>query len=329
MTVTGLNTVNLSAMNTFQQFILFLMIMLGSAILVSIAVIFVRLKAFERRFQSIVDEEKRKKKERGGGLRRAVTGSILRRQTGLDMGGGTLKGRPRKTNPGTEDGVNGKLVEKSGSIYPITEESLKGSPQESSKESAQNSPKESAKNGHAGRGPLTIDTNVANNKPEEGDKHGENCVTTTPNRIIRGRGVSFVQSPTTPPKIAPLARVFSMKGVGARQDLMNNPVKVERRETPPTPLTAVPEHEESWDWSQLIHRFRIPRGNVGRNSQFSGLSPHDRWRLGGVEYQTLTVLVMVVPLYFISWQFLGALGLGAWTANNARDLTDANGLNPW
>ena len=42
MTEAGLNTVNLSELNTFQQFILFLLIMLGSAILVSIAVLQVR-----------------------------------------------------------------------------------------------------------------------------------------------------------------------------------------------------------------------------------------------------------------------------------------------
>lgn len=39
MTEAGLNTINLSQMNTFQQFILFLLILLGSAIWVSIAVV--------------------------------------------------------------------------------------------------------------------------------------------------------------------------------------------------------------------------------------------------------------------------------------------------
>ena len=64
MTEAGLNTVNLSQMNTFQQSILFLLILLGSAIWVSIAVLHVRRKAFERRFKSIVEEERQWRRNR-------------------------------------------------------------------------------------------------------------------------------------------------------------------------------------------------------------------------------------------------------------------------
>ena len=70
MTEAGLNTVNLSQMNTFQQFILFLLILLGSAIWVSIAVLHVRRKAFERRFKSIVEEERQRRRNRSTSKRR-------------------------------------------------------------------------------------------------------------------------------------------------------------------------------------------------------------------------------------------------------------------
>lgn len=50
MTEAGLNTANLSSLNTFQQFVLFLLMMLGSAIFVSAFIVIVRLKAFEREF---------------------------------------------------------------------------------------------------------------------------------------------------------------------------------------------------------------------------------------------------------------------------------------
>ena len=56
MTLAGLNTVNLSALNTFQQFLLFLLIMLGSAIFVSAFVVHVRRTAFNKKF---VDVERR------------------------------------------------------------------------------------------------------------------------------------------------------------------------------------------------------------------------------------------------------------------------------
>ncbi|PCG89423.1 Cation transporter [Penicillium occitanis (nom. inval.)] len=54
MTGAGLNTVNLSTVNSFQQAILFALILLGHPILISSTVLFVRKRAFETRFRSIV-----------------------------------------------------------------------------------------------------------------------------------------------------------------------------------------------------------------------------------------------------------------------------------
>ena len=62
MTLAGLNTVNLSQLNTWQQFMLFLLTILGSAILVSTAVVHVRRKAFERKFKSVVEKERQRLK---------------------------------------------------------------------------------------------------------------------------------------------------------------------------------------------------------------------------------------------------------------------------
>jgi hypothetical protein len=49
-----LHQVNLSQLNTFQQFLLFLLIMMGSAIFVSAFIVIVRLKAFEREMKHVV-----------------------------------------------------------------------------------------------------------------------------------------------------------------------------------------------------------------------------------------------------------------------------------
>ncbi|KAF2483418.1 cation transport protein-domain-containing protein [Neohortaea acidophila] len=62
MTEAGLNPVNLSALNTFQQVLLFLLILAGSPVFVSAFVVHVRKKAFERRF---LDEKERRKKGLG------------------------------------------------------------------------------------------------------------------------------------------------------------------------------------------------------------------------------------------------------------------------
>jgi hypothetical protein len=60
MTLAGLNTVNLSTLNTFQQVMLFLLIFVGSAIFVSAFVVQVRKAAFEKRFRAVVSEKKNK-----------------------------------------------------------------------------------------------------------------------------------------------------------------------------------------------------------------------------------------------------------------------------
>ncbi|KAL8691907.1 MAG: hypothetical protein Q9218_002953 [Villophora microphyllina] len=305
MTMTGLNTVNLSQINTFQQFILFFLLLLGSAITVSIAVVFVRMKAFERRFKSIVEEQKRKQKERGS-LRRRLTmrsNSVSRKSTGLDASNGELKGRNGRAAVPIEDGNEGKDLEKGGRVSPIAEEEACKAPVKPSM--------------------LTLNTNVDSRALHPGKVEDDAGL---PNGIQRKRGVTFSEDPSSPTRIAPLARIFSMQGVGARHDLPNHPVRIARPETFLSPVED--HHHEKTHLADLIHKFSIP-GVVGRNSQFSHLSFADRERLGGIEYRTLEILIVIVPLYFIAWQFLGAIGMGAWVANNARNLTEENGLNPW
>ncbi|EED21423.1 potassium transporter, putative [Talaromyces stipitatus ATCC 10500] len=61
MTGAGLNTINLSTVNSFQQAILFGLIVLGHPILISSTVLFVRKRAFESRFRSIVQAGERRR----------------------------------------------------------------------------------------------------------------------------------------------------------------------------------------------------------------------------------------------------------------------------
>lgn len=81
MTEAGLNTVNLSTLTTWQQTMLFLLIMLGSTIWVSIWTVLARKHVFEKRFESIVRAERlRRLNRRGSGtslslprLRKAIS----------------------------------------------------------------------------------------------------------------------------------------------------------------------------------------------------------------------------------------------------------------
>lgn len=68
MTEAGLNTVNLSQMTTWQQTLLFLLIILGSSIWVSIWTVAARKHAFEKRFQYVVRAERLRSANRGGSI---------------------------------------------------------------------------------------------------------------------------------------------------------------------------------------------------------------------------------------------------------------------
>ncbi|KAF4444971.1 hypothetical protein F53441_11025 [Fusarium austroafricanum] len=67
---TGLNTVNLSEITTWQQVLLYLLFIIGSALWVSFWTVMARKQAFEKRFEDIVKAERDAKKRRAA-LRRA------------------------------------------------------------------------------------------------------------------------------------------------------------------------------------------------------------------------------------------------------------------
>jgi potassium uptake Trk family protein len=79
--ISGLNTVNLSTLNTFQQCMLFVLIIMGSAVFVSAFVVYVRKRAFEKRFTHVNELRRRRAERRGPGslvrrLSRSATRSI-------------------------------------------------------------------------------------------------------------------------------------------------------------------------------------------------------------------------------------------------------------
>jgi hypothetical protein len=69
MTLSGLGSINLSTINTFQQILLFVLIMMGSAIFVSAFVVHLRKRAFEKKFRIVVE----KKRQKDGTKRRTTS----------------------------------------------------------------------------------------------------------------------------------------------------------------------------------------------------------------------------------------------------------------
>lgn len=294
MTLAGLNTVNLSELNSFQQSILFVLIMLGSAIFVSLMVVHVRRSAFENMFRNVIEDQHRQRRERSRGEHRSsLSSSRPRQRAGEDSNDiGVLR------EPFQLTGRSGRpsVAQRRPSVAEYNENNPSPGPVN----------EERSTSGGAGtsRRPAYIPTS---------EDDGIN------------RRITF-SSPVFPSREPHHTRVFSMQGVGARQDGLNHPSQSSFHIYPAGPTAGI---EAKLKTSQGPIDYPLPPGSVGRNSQFSHLTVADRERLGGVEYRAITFLAVIVPMYFILWQLLGSLGLGAYVARNRANVTLQNGLNPW
>ena len=115
-------------------------------------------------------------------------------------------------------------------------------------------------------------------------------------------------------------RILSMQGVGARQSLENHPISSPR----PTYL----EDRQNTEEGNTPHSI-LSDAFIGRNSQFSNLSLAKREEIGGVEYRAIRFFGLIVPLFFVVWQILGWIGLGAYIASKRASVTEVNAENPW
>lgn len=316
MTEAGLNTVNLSELNTFQQFLLFVLIMLGSAIWVSAFVVHVRWKAFTKRMAVVVEERKRKRLERRSTsrLRRAMT---WRSKRGADqeIGGDAEEEGKDEDEKADTDQPQGRDETPPGrrgapemnGISSTTGEKLDDSDNDLLKPSE-------ARDESRGRGPgITFreDTRF-------GPSHD---VSNAPTRTTTASGLSLAPQTSMQSRHRPL---FTLNGVGARPTTSLRPsFDLQRVQTG---LSQAPPKNPRGDISKYIDSIG---GWVTRNSQFNGLTADERDHLGGLEYRAVSLLAWLVPLYFVLFQLLGCIGCGAWVAVNMADDARENGLNPW
>ena len=302
MTLAGLNTINLSQLNTFQQTILFVLIILGSAIWVSIGVVHIRRKAFERKFKRIVEAGRQRRRERSNSRSNSRGGpsspKLTRRSSSEADGPGIKGGIANAEKPSSSEDINEELHR--------TKEDIPSD---------------------------VLTTRVPDNADNVELRPGViggsigNPAATQPLSIDVGmsRRITFA-SPASPTRERHHGRFLSMQGVGARQNIQNHPLMT----PPPIYPDELPgaKEGEAAGGSASRHGF-LSSGLIGRNSQFAGLTIAERERLGGVEYRAVSILAVLVPAYFILWQLLGSIGLGAYVANNRSSTTDVNAENPW
>ncbi|KAI9803865.1 MAG: hypothetical protein M1825_001745 [Sarcosagium campestre] len=260
MTGAGLNTVDLSTLNTFQQIVLFLLILIGSPIAVSAVVVLVRKRAFELKFKDIVARERTRRRVR----RRSGSRSQLELP------------RPSSLSRSTRGDTLGQTTS------PPDQEIQTGQPRQANS-------------------PLTAPDTPSPAVPE-GDHIAWND--------------SVQDSPS------PLGHTAKPNHEHAGLD----PTGLEHRGRASSVYHGEDHADNISEYSNAAS-FRAP-AIVGRNSNFHHLDPHEREKLGGVEYRALKILSVVVPLYLFLWQFLGLIGVGAYTATYKASVTETNGLRP-
>ncbi|PNS17339.1 hypothetical protein CAC42_7022 [Sphaceloma murrayae] len=291
MTLAGLNTINLSVLNTFQQFLLFFLIMIGSSILVSAAVVLFRRRAFENKFQDIVKAEKARRS------RRASTWTDLPFTRSHSR-------RKSEDHPATDQRLQEALPDLEDGIASVTQSfeypiGIVDHGGDFSGTTAEDMPPLQQKTSSVGRQHIVFSEDV----------------TSRP---------SMHQVPASPsgPRVKHRPSFMSARGVGAHPN-----ASLRRSRTNDSHIAANSLKAPSIKKDKSP--FHLSLGIAGRNSQFHGLSEKERERLGGVEYRALVFLSWTVPLYYVLFQFFGCLGLGAWVANNRPETTRRNGVNPW
>lgn len=296
MTEAGLNTVNLSQMTTFQQFILWFLIIIGSSIFVSIGTVHARKHAFESRFKDLVKQQKEQRR----GYR-----------TSFSVGGNTPAVRPPGISGGPQEAINGDRPE-SGNAKPSDQASppfQNGSAEEPVSDMI----------GEASKG-VTIQTPGSAIPLQRMVSRGGSAVVPD----LDADHISFM--PASPTEHH---RVLTFVGVGAHPHSTSfktphtGGIYQRGRKSIKGDDNKEEEAPEGW------YPHYLTRHTTGRNAQFFGLSGAEREHLGGVEYRAIQLLAWIVPVYFVLWQLLGCLGLGAYMAHNKANTARENGINPW
>ncbi|KAJ6085663.1 Low-affinity potassium transport protein [Penicillium canescens] len=309
MTLAGMNTVNLSTLNTFQQVLLFFLIISGSAIWVSIAMVLVRKRAFEKRFGEIVKAEHLQRKAQSRiGFGRALTRSrSFSRQSTMPQERTWLPGLlPMLRSPSW-----GAPVDPSRSSQPAS----------SGKRDLVLEPRP----GHTDAGQPVQQPN------QDVSEGGNGAESVAPDEGLPNEDVLREQTSHTDTD-AHIA--FTSDARNGAEELQSNPLRrrmlspytnVLNRSNTLGEMEQGPSAEDSDRGDlhlNLLHKLR-------RNSTFYNLTEAERQKLGGAEYRAVSLLAVIVPIYFFLWQLLGGLGLGAYIARNKASEAESNGLNPW
>lgn len=276
MTLAGLNTVNLSELTTWQQVILFLYIMLGSTIWVSIWTVMARKNVFSKRFEEIARAQREKMSSTFHGSVLSLRSMSFRKASTEPLPGSTVVMR------------GSKMRERGADELELDENTLANARRRTSMR----------------EGPEAKPT-----LEKLGEAPGE--ALGSPRSATTDTHIAFTDAPH--PRI--LESSHGVDGASASKEYTSNDGD---------------DITESEDPSEhMSFRYFLKHRASGHHGEFHSLTSEERTQLGGCEYSALQVLAYIVPIYFILWQLLGCLALGAWINNHMPDTARQNGISPW
>ncbi|BFZ64031.1 hypothetical protein YB2330_005169 [Saitoella coloradoensis] len=319
MSLTGLNTINLSTLNTFQQFLLFFLILIGSSIFVSAFVVWIRTHYFAKKFMHVAEQQRKRRQEQQGWVDAARVGLATTRRRRNSAGDGISMFRTF-THQSTRDrraSLSRYITMDPDPIFDDKESGedhdvAPGSPLPRSRQRSGLSipqPRSELGSSVLGLDDVFVDEAVDPQVARVRTHISFAPPQTTPTR----------PTPTRPTTRSRLSNTFlNFQGVGAIA-------------TPARSLTFSPAPTRIAADGNPTTLLMTSAPSIGRNSTFMFLTKNQREELGGVEYRAIRVLEWLIPAYYILWQLLGSLGLGWWMATHSSYTTQIreNGVHPW
>ncbi|KAK0105984.1 hypothetical protein ONS95_004491 [Cadophora gregata] len=278
-TESGLNTIDVKALKTYQQLVIYFIPIIGNLGFINIVVVLVRLVWFEKRLKKITSDLV---------LPRRRDDQIAPEEK--DCEGQTNIAADRPT---TEDGakLDHKSVVANGAVHTPGHEGA------SLISNSTGAAKHITFGPESGRHEAKA-TRVSTQNPEEvfSEDEDETIKSTTeprPSGLVQRRRVGEHSGQAG--SSTALARVASSMFVVG--------VPAPRLEDRP-----IPQPNNSASNIPYLSR----QATVGRNSQFHQLTNEDRLKLGGIEYRSLRLLLKIVLGYFFGLHIFGAICLVGW-----------------
>lgn len=354
MTETGLNTVNLSEVNTFQQVLLLFLMILGSAIMASAIVIYVRLNAFETAFVQYKQErlaKKAKRREARGGshfqkfMPRKLTRARALSDDMNEKAQGGIMSEESKTPTATNKEVHSRADTDSSDTSTAVNDNEASAAERSMALDGVDEEDFGGSTGNAARGrTLQVENQqpigqCPSQSPAGRDSAHEDHVASPHIQWVPQRRPTFQRHQTSDQQYRKINKpLFSFTGPGASHNATLRPRRSSDGDGDRPPLSAILPgplrraptlRSASTAYDQKHAAKWTAEGWISRNSQFHDLTLEEREILGGKEYKCVVFLSFLVPFYFIMWNGLGALSIGAWVNNHAASVAYTNGQKPW